>query len=56
VEYIVRGEIVYLILQVVVIVLSAVSGTGPPLENWLFALVSAGLLALFVATYVSRLR
>lgn len=54
VDYIVRGEVAYLGLQTLVFLLSALTGVGPALGNWLFALVSAGLLVLFVLTFVSR--
>lgn len=54
VDYIVRGEILYLLLQVIVYVVSAILGRGPALGNWLFAAISAVVLALFVATFVTR--
>jgi len=54
VDYIVRGEMAYLAVQTLVFVLSAFSGIGPALGNWLFAAVSAVLFALFAATYAAR--
>jgi len=56
VDYIVRGEIVYLALQLIVFIVSAAIGSGPLLANVVFAVVSAVLLALFVATFAARPR
>jgi uncharacterized membrane protein len=54
VDYIVRGEITYLALQTIVMVVSAVIGSGPLMGNVVFAVVSVILLALFVATWSAR--
>jgi hypothetical protein len=54
VDYVVRGEITYLVLQTLIFLLAALSGTGPALGNWLFTVVSVVLLALFVAAFAAR--
>ena len=54
VAYIVHGEIAYLAIQTIVLVVSAIAGIGPALGNWVFAAISIVLLALFIATFVSR--
>jgi hypothetical protein len=54
VDYIVRGEITYLALAIIVFVVSVVTGSGPILGNVAFAVVSVALLVLFVATWVAR--
>jgi hypothetical protein len=54
VDYIVRGEFLYLVLQTLVFLISALTGTGPALGNWVFTVVSAVLAALFAATWVNR--
>ncbi len=54
VDYIVRGEILYLSLQTLVMLLSALTGSGPALGNWLMAALSAIMLALFSATFAAR--
>ena len=54
VDYIVRGEALYLALQTLVFAISAIMGKGPALGNWLFAVLSVVLFALFAATFVNR--
>ena len=54
VDSVIHGEIAYLAVQTVVFVLSAVTGVGPALGNWLFALVSAVLLVLFAKSLAAR--
>jgi hypothetical protein len=54
VDFIVRGEMVYLALQTLVFAFSALTGIGPAMGNWIFALVSAVLFALFAATFAAR--
>ena len=54
VAYIVHGEIAYLAIQTIVLVVSAIAGIGPALGNWVFAAISIVLLALFIATFVTR--
>ena len=54
VDYIVRGEITYLALQTIVLIVSAIIASGPVVGNVIFAVVSAVLLALFVATWLAR--
>ena len=54
VDYIVRGEITYLALNTIVFVVSAIIASGPVVGNVIFAVVSAVLLALFVATWLAR--
>lgn len=54
VAYIVHGEIAYLAIQTIVLVVSAIAGIGPALGNWVFAAISVVLLALFIATFVTR--
>ena len=56
VDYIVRGEIAYLALQLIAFIVSAAIGSGPLLANAIFAVVSAVLLVLFVITFVARPR
>ena len=52
VDYIVRCEVAYLAFQMIVFVISALSRTGPAAANWIFAGVSAVLLALFLAAFI----
>jgi hypothetical protein len=54
VDYIVRGEIAYLALQTLVLVVSAIFGSGPLLGNLVLAVVSLVLLALFLVTFISQ--
>ena len=54
VDYIVRGEITYLALQIIVFVVSTIIGSGSVVGNWIFTVVSAVLLGLFIATWVTR--
>jgi|GEM_PF-2117551 len=54
VEYVVRGEIAYLVLQTIVFVVSAIIGSGPVLGNVVFAIISVILLVLFIISWVSR--
>ncbi len=54
VDYIVRGEIGYLAIQTLVFLLSALAGVGPAFGNWVFAVVSAAMLALFAAAFAVR--
>ena len=56
VDYIVRGEMAFLAVQTLVFVLSALSGVGPLLGNWIFAALSAVLFLLFAATFSTRPR
>jgi hypothetical protein len=52
VEYIVRCEVAYLAFQTLVFAISALSGSGPAVANWVFAGLSAVLLALFLASFI----
>lgn len=54
VEYVVRGEIAYLVLQTIVFVVSAIIGSGPLTGNIVFAIISVILLVLFIISWVSR--
>ena len=54
VDYIVRGEILFLAIQTVLFALAGILGRSPALGNWFFAALSAVLLALFVSTFVNR--
>jgi hypothetical protein len=54
VDYIVRGETAFLALLTLVFLLPALTGVGPALENWVFAVVSAVMLALFAAAFATR--
>jgi len=54
VDYIVRGEILFLAIQTIIFLLSAILRRGPALGNWLFTVVSVVMLALFVITFVTR--
>jgi len=54
VAYIVHGEITYLAIQTLVFVVSAIAGVGPAMGNWINAIISVVLLALFVLTFFSR--
>jgi hypothetical protein len=54
VDLIVRAEITTTALMTIVFIVSAILGSGPMLGNIVFAVVSAILLALFVATWVAR--
>ena len=56
IAYIVHGEIAYLAIQTIVFLVSAIAGAGPALGNWIFTVISAVLLGLFVATFVTRPR
>jgi hypothetical protein len=54
VDYIVRGEIVYLAVQTLLYLVLGIVGKGPALGNWSFAVLSAALLALFGAAFMAR--
>ena len=54
VAYIVHGEIAYLAIQSVILIVSGIIGVGPALGNWLFAGVSVVMLILFAAAFASR--
>ncbi len=54
VDYVVRGEMSFLALQTLVFAISALAGVGPALGNWVFAVCSAVLFALFAATFAAR--
>jgi len=54
VDLVVRGEMAYLALQALVFVISALTGVGPALGNWLFVAVSVVLFLLFAATFAAR--
>ena len=54
VDYIVRGETAFLALLTLVFLFPALTGVGPPLGNWVFAVVSAVMLALFAVAFVTR--
>jgi len=56
VDIIVRAEITTTALMTIVFIVSAILGSGPPLGNVIFAVVSVILLALFVATWAARPR
>jgi hypothetical protein len=54
IDLIVRAEITTTALMTIAFVVSAILGSGPLLGNIVFAVVSAILLALFVAMWVAR--
>ena len=54
VDYIVRGEIVFLALQALVFIVSTILGSGPLLGNLVLAVVSLVLLALFLVTFITQ--
>jgi hypothetical protein len=54
VAYIVHGEITFLALQTIIYIWSALSGVGPALGDWMIAILSAILLALFALAFVNR--
>ena len=54
VDYIVRGEITYLVLGTLVFLISALLGRGPAVGNWVFTVVCLVLLVLFVLTWMAR--
>jgi hypothetical protein len=49
-----RGELAYLAVQTLVFAASALTGSGPAMGNWIFALVSAVLFAVFAAVWAAR--
>ncbi len=56
VDYIVRGEMLYLAIQTVVYIVALVQGAGPVLGNVVFLIVTAVLLALFCLSWTKRPR
>jgi len=54
VAYIVHGEITYLAIQTVVLLVSAIAGVGPALGNWVFTILSAILFILFGLAFLAR--